>query len=217
MNFADVFNQLRNIAIVARKCPTPVLQTAYVTAVRDFCSQTRWLTTTVPGMTTADLQLYSLGADALLEIVGIKAMSVTFGSTPQTLPVLVGDPESWSPNRSTDLPRSYAYVPEGQFSLFPVPDQVYDLTVTVQVSPVDNAREIPEILLPKFSSVFEAGALAKLLAIPQQPWTDIVEARRQERIFLSGISNGKADVQRNYNTGSQRVRPRPFVIGGFGR
>lgn len=216
MNFVSVFDQLRNVAIVARKCPTPVLQTAYVTAVREFCAQTRWLTSTVPGATTAAQQLYSLGADSLLEIVGIKAMSVTFSQAPsgppQTLPVYVGEPEGWNPNRPPALPRNYAYVPEGQFSLFPVPDQVYDLTVTVQVSPVDNAREIPQILLPKWSSIFEAGAKAALLALPSEPWTDIVEARRQERIFLSGISNGKADVQRNYNTGSQRVRPRPFVF-----
>lgn len=216
MNYVDVFDQLRNIAIVARKCPTPVLQTAYVTAVRDWCTQTQWLLTTVPGSTTANQSLYSLGSDPLLEIIAIKAMSVTFtpqpGGTPQTLPVGVGDSESWNPIIQPGLPRQYAYVPEAQFALFPTPNAVFDLTISVVVSPVDNVRQIPEQLLRKYSSVFEAGALAQLLDIPGEPWTDQRKAAAHAAVFRSGISNGKADAQRNYNTGSQRVRPRPFLI-----
>ena len=215
MNNVNVFDCLRNVAVVARKCPTPVLQTAYVTAVRDWCAQTRWLITTVPGMTTIGEQLYSLGAEPLLEIIGIKAMSITFSPSPsgpeQTLPVHVGDPESWNPNHQPSMPRAYAYVPEGQFSLFPVPDKVYTLTATVQISPTENAREVPAILMPKWSSVFEAGALSQLLAVPGEPWTNEREADRYGRIFSSGVSNGKADTQRSYNTGAQRVRPRPFI------
>jgi len=216
MNFVDVFDQLRNIAIVARKCPTPVLQAAYVTAFRDWCTQTQWLRETVPGMTTADLSLYSLGADPLLEIIAIQAMSVTStppgGTTPQTTVMMPTDSGSWDANRPASRPRWYSYVPEGQFALFPTPDAVYDLTITVVVSPVDNVARIPEAPLRKYSSVFEAGALAQLLQVPGQPWTDPGRAQREARIFSSGVSNGKAEVQRNFNTGAQRVRPRPFII-----
>lgn len=214
MNFVDVFDQLRNIAIVARKCPTPVLQTAYVTAVRDWCTQTHWLRETVPGTTTADVPVYDMGQDPLLEIVAIQAMSLTetIGTTPQTIALVPNDSGSWDPNRRPSRPNWYNYVPEGQFALFPTPDKVYDLRITVVVSPVDNVRQIPAQLLNKWSTTFEAGTLAQLLAIPAEPWTNEREAARHARIFASGISNGKADVQRNYNTGSQRVRARPFLI-----
>lgn len=217
MNPVDVMDQLANVAMQVRKCPTPVLIEHYVTAVRDWCAQTRWLTTTVPGATTIGEQLYSMGSDPLLEILAIKAMSVSFqvqpGGRTQTLPVGAASSESWNPVIQNGLPRQYAYVPEGQFALFPVPDKVYDLTVTVQVSPVKGARQIPDILLPKYSSVFEAGALAKLLALQGTPWHNPAEAANNAREFRAGVSNGKADAQRDYNTGSQRARPRPFILG----
>jgi hypothetical protein len=38
-------------------------------------------------------------------------------------------------------------------------------------------------------------------------------AEKYEAIWNSCVSNGKADVQRAYNEGSQRARPRPFVMG----
>lgn len=216
MNFVSVFDQLRNIAIVARKCPTPVLQTAYVTAFRDWCTQTQWLRVAVPGATTVGDSLYSLGSDPLLEIIGIYAMSVTYtvapSGPPQTLPVYASDSGGWSPNIQDGLPRRYAYVPEAQFALNPTPDAVYDLSITAIVSPVDNAAQVPDGPLRKYSTHIEAGTLAQLLDVPGTPWYNPAMAARNAAMFKSGISNGKAEVQRNFNTGAQRVRPRPFVI-----
>lgn len=211
MNYVSVFDQLRNVALVARKCPTPVLQAAYVTAVRDWCTQTQWLRMAVPGSTTAGDSLYTLGSDPLLEIIAIYAMSVT-DAQDQILPLTPSDSGGWSPNIQDGLPRRYAYVPEAQFALNPTPDAVYALSITAVVSPVDNVREIPEAPLRKYSTVFESGALAQLLLTPGTPWNNPGEAARHARVFQAGISNGKAEVQRNFNTGSQRVRPRPFVI-----
>lgn len=218
-NYVSVFDQLRNVAIVARKCPTPVLQAAYVTAFRDWCAQTQWLRMDLPGATAAGEVTYDMGNDPLLEILAIFAMSVTFttGTTPQTLPVYVSDPTGWDPNRGPGMPRFYSYVPEGRFALFPTPDQQYGLDLTVVVQPADNVRQIPDAPLRKYSSVIEAGALAQLLNVPGQPWTDQRRAAMEERKFLAGINNGKAEVQRNFNTGAQRIRPRPFVLGGTWR
>lgn len=212
MNNVSVFDQLRNVAQMARKCPTPTLQSAYVTAVRDWCTQTQWLRVQIPGSTTVDQKLYSLGSDPLLEIIAIAAMSVTqvIGGKPQILPVWVSDSGSWDPNVAPGMPRNYAYVPEAQFAVYPTPNEVYGLTITAIVSPVDNVKLIPEILLRKYSSVFEAGALGYLLAMKDTPWHDPVQAAYHKRAFTSGVSNGKAEVQRNFNTGSQRVTPRRF-------
>ena len=214
MNFVSVFDQLRNVAMVARKCPTPTLQSAYVTAFRDWCTQTQWLRVTIPGFTTADQQIYSMGSDPLLEIIAIYAMSVTqtIGGNPQSLAVDASDSGTWPLNMPNALPRRYAYVPEGQFALNPTPDDTYGLTITAIVSPVDNVREIPDGPLRKYSTVFEAGALAYLLAMKDTVWFNPAEAQRQERMFRAGIANGKAEVQRNFNTGAQRVRPRPFIV-----
>jgi hypothetical protein len=208
-NYVSVFDQLRNVAMVARKCPTPVLQAAYVTAMRTWCTETKWLRTAVPGATAADVVQYDLGTDTLLEIVGIHAMSVTHDTS--TLPVVPSDSGGWSPMMGPGMPRRYAYIPEGQFALNPTPDRVYNLAVTLIVSPKETAREVPDAPLRKYSEVFEAGALAYLLALPGTPWSNPRGADSYERKFKAGVSNGKADVQRNFNTGSQRVRPRPVI------
>lgn len=212
MNFVDVFDQLPNVAQIARKCPTPVLRRAYVTAVRDWCAQTQWLRVTIPGATTAGTALYDLGSDTFLEIIGAYAMSgsETVNGNTQTWPIGPSDSGSWDPAMPTGAPRRYAYVPEGQIALNPTPDGVYNIVTTAIVQPKEGVSQIPEMPLRKYSTYFEAGALAYLLAMKDTVWTNPVEARAQAMMFRSGISNGKAEVQRNFNTGSQRVRPRPF-------
>ena len=216
MAFVDVFDQLANVAQVARKCPTPTLRRAYVTALRDWCAQTQWLRVSITGATVEGTQLYSLGSDPLLEIVGVFAMSASYtppGGNIQKWPVASGDPTNWDPNMPNGRPTRYAYIPEGQISLYNTPDGVYNILTSAIVQPKEGVTQIPAEPLKKYSTYLEAGALAYLLSLKGTPWHDPREAATQEAKFKSGISNGKAEVQRSFNTGAQRVRPRAFMAG----
>jgi hypothetical protein len=75
----------------------------------------------------------------------------------------------------------------------------------------ENVSWVPSAGLVQFSNEIEAGALAYLLRIPGEPWTDPTMAERHERDFRAGVANAKAQVQRSHNMGAQRVRPRPFM------
>lgn len=209
MNFVSVFDQLASIAQIVRKCPTPVLQDAYVTAYRDWCSQTRWLRTTIAGATAIGDKIYSLGSDPLLEVVSVGAVSVTANG--QTMPLMASDPMAWGANVGNGLPRQYAYIPEGQIALHPTPNAIYQTIVSAVVQPVDGAASVPDDPLRKYRSAIEAGALEYLLALPGTPWSNPGAAAGQGRVFRSGISNAKAEVQRGFNTGAQRVTPRAFL------
>jgi hypothetical protein len=215
VNFEDVFDHLVNVAQVARKVPTPTLRGAYVRAMREWCRQTQWLRTEINGSTVAEQQAYDLGSDPYLEVLAVLAVTGVdnSGSKPQTWPIYPGDPSSWNANREPNRPGSYTYVPEAQIALFPVPDKVYGLGVTAVVQPKAGAVQIPASPLVKYGTTFEAGALAYLLAMRDTPWHDPASAALQLATFRSGVSNGKAEVQRNFNTGSQRVRPRAFLAG----
>lgn len=216
MNFVNVFDQLANVALIARKCPSTTLRRAYVMALRDWCAQTQWLRENVTGSTVVGQQQYSLGDDPYIEIIGIAAMSGTDNSTPSSPQAFIlrpSDSGAWPPNAARGRPTRYTYLPEAQFALWQPPDQVYGLTVTAIVQPKAEVGQIPEAPLLKYSSYLEAGALAYLLKIPGQPWTNLGEADKYDRFYRSGISNGKAEVQRNFNTGAQRVQPRAFVVG----
>lgn len=224
MNFVDVFDYLANVAQVVRGCPTPTLQHAYMRAFREWCQQTQWLKTNIQGQLIQGTQgeptgrQYSLGSDPYLDIIGIYAMQGSTG-VPGTPPgiqywdLLPSNSAVWDPNQQPSLPVTYQYIPEGQFAVNPLPQQDYQVNVTVILTPKENAVMVPESPLIKYSNDIEAGALEYLLALPGQPWTDKAFGQIKGREFRSGISNGKAEVQRAYNTGAQRTVPRTFGGG----
>lgn len=220
VTYVNVNDQLTNIAQIARGAPMSTLRRAYVRALREFCQQTLYVRDNVAGLTVQGTQDYTLGDDPLLDIVAIQAMSVTktltSGDT-QTLVVVASDSGLWDPNLSQDIPRRYCYVPQAQFSVNPVPDAAYDLTITIVVQPKETATQIPSAPLVKYSNEIEADALAYLHSIPGQPWSSPTAAALRQREFQAGIANGKAEVQRAFNTGSVRARPRLFGFGGRAR
>ena len=214
MNMVDTFDQLVNIAQVCRKCPTITLRRAYVRALREWCQQTQWLRTAVSGFTIADARQYSLGNDPYLDVIGVFAMQGSQSQSQgiQYWPIVPSDSGQWDPNMQPGMPVRFQYLPEAQFAVDPLPNAVYGLLITLIVQPKEGATQIPEAPLLKYSNEIEAGALSYLLAVPGQPWSDPLKAAQNEKVFRSGISNGKAEVQRNYNVGSQRIRPRQFIV-----
>lgn len=214
MNTVDVRDQLTNVAQMVRKCPTTTLMRAYNRAFRDFCSQTQWLTVQVPGATVANVPQYNLGTDPYVDIIGIKGMqgSLTNGNGQiQYWTISPADPSGFDPNYQPALSGQYAYVPQGQFVLFPTPSQIFQVLVSAIITPKEGAVQVPSAPLVTYSNEIEAGALAYLFDLPGMPWTNPIQAAKYARIFQSGVSNAKAEVQRSFNTGSQRARPRAFI------
>lgn len=211
---AAVMDVIKDVAQIVRRAPNGTLIEAYVRAARELCGRSRWYRSTLNGPTVAGQQLYSLGSDPLLEVVGVRAVSgawLTGAARPWMLQF--ADPTLWNPNVDQAMPQMYAYIPEAQLAVWPVPDDAYQLTMTLQLQPKTGVTEIPDALLTKWDRVIQAGALAYLLRIPGQPWTDPVQAEAQRRTFEAGVGNAKADEQRAYNFGTTFIRRRPFVVG----
>lgn len=194
---------------VAQRCagvPNGTLQRAMIDATRKLLRESRWYQTSITGATVADARGYSLGSDPYEEVIGIKAVSVTQANG-TVLPVYIGEAGSWRPDGDTALPRTYVYVPEGQIAFNPIPDAVYPLLITAVLIPKAGQNKVEERVLAKWDQAIQAGALAYLLTL-NEPWKDPNEAMIQERIFRAGISNAKADEQRQYQAGSRIARPR---------
>jgi hypothetical protein len=213
MNYVATEDQIVNIAQIIRRCPTFTLTRAYSRAYRDWAMQTQYLRVPIQGATVANQAQYDLGTDPYVEIVAIAAMqaSILNGTRMQYWALAPSDSSSWNPNTNPQMPRRYCYVPHAQFAINPTPEQVYNLLVTVIVQPKENAASLPETGLTKYRAGIEAGALAYLHALPGQAWTNPNEVLRRQREFQSSISNARAEVQRAFNTGSVRARPRSFV------
>lgn len=217
MNFVATEDQIRNIAQIIRRCPTITLTNAFTKAYRDWACQTQYLRVPIAGQTTTTSRQYDLGSDPYLEIVAVFAASasILIGSQVQTWPLVPSDSTLWNPNASNAVlpgqPVRYCYVPQAQIAVDPFPNDVYDLLVTAIVQPKETATQIPDTGLTKYRTGIEAGALMYLHSVPGQPWSNPNESMLQRRIFQSSISNARAEVQRGFNTGSVRIRPRAFV------
>ncbi len=213
MNYVEIEDQITNIAQIIRRCPTFTLTRALGKAYRDWSCQTQYLRVAIPGATTADTRLYDLGSDPYVEIVAIYAVQANLPDTTplQYWSLSASDSSQWNPNYQPQQPTRYSYVPQAQMALDPIPDRVYSLLVSAIVQPKENAAQVPETGLTKYRTGIEAGALAYLHSLPGQPWSDARMAEFRRREFQSSINNAKAEVQRGFNTGSVRARPRGFV------
>lgn len=208
--FLDV---IADVAQIVRGAPNGTLIAAYARAARKFCRESRWYRTTIEGETTAGTRLYTLGSDPYLEVLGLRAASAKVPAEGTPWPLRIGDTTNWSPNESQGRPMQYAYMPEAQVAVHPLPDAVYGLTLTLVLEPKAGANALPEELLVKWDQALQAGALGYLLALPGMPWTDPTQALIQQRAFQAGINNARADEQREFNTGPTFIRRRPFIVG----
>jgi hypothetical protein len=214
MNMVNVNDQLVNIAQVCRKTPTTTLRRAYVRALREWCQQTQWLRENLPGELRASVRQYALGNDPYLDVMGIFAMQGSQNQSQgiQYWPIVPSDSGQWDANMRPGMPVRYQYIAEAQFAVDPTPAKDYGLLITLILAPKEGAVQVPESPLIKYSNDIEAGALEYLLTIPGMPWNNPVLAQGYGKAFRASIANGKAEAQRHYNTGPQRVRPRAFIV-----
>jgi len=195
------------------KAPKHTIIDAYRRAVRDWCGQTRWLRQNQPGTLEADVQVYALGPDPLMEIVDVPAASIdiTIAGRTQTFGMKPSDPTTFDPNAAASQPYTYAYLPEGSIAFYYVPKQAYVVNLTLALQPTVNCETIDDSMLRKWFKVFEAGALAYLLMLPEA-WKDEKLAGLKMAEFAAGVNNGKTDVVRGYQSGTVMVRKRAWIV-----
>lgn len=209
MSTIPIIERIQDVEQIVRRCPTVTLVRAYARAARQLCVESRWLRVQASSTTVPGLQRYSLGNDPWLDILNLHAVEI--GDAGNISPLRVWDPRQWNPNNAPGRPAFYAYVPEAQFVLYPVPDKEYQITASIEVAPKAGATQLPDILFNKWEQAMQDGALAYLLSIPGEPWSNPQMAMIYERRYRAAISNAKTDVQRLYQNGSLRARtPRIF-------
>lgn len=206
MSQVQITTVLQDVIELCPTCPMPTVVSAYIRAVRRFCNQSRWYKTMLVGATVAPVAgvgtpTYNLGSDTYNEVCGIAAVSIRESATDGE-PLTQGNPGEWDPDDTFDLPTKYAYIPHGQLTLHPTPDQVYTLNIGLVLQPKLNSNSIDDALLVNWSEIFKYGALSHIQKLKGHAWSDSREAEVNMSRFNAGINSAASDVAAGYNAGA---------------
>lgn len=198
----------------AKGCPEPGMQDALVTAAREFAAETMVAQRAVQVSTVATPATQSYAVVAASQEEELLAVMSAQGSDSNgnVWAINPGDPSYWNPGVSPGWPFQHAIIPYTQIALWPVPNAVYTIKLVVAVQPRQGATVLPLELMRKYDRQICDGALARLVSVPNRPWSNPAMIGKYEASFASGKSMAKQDVIRGYNAGSLRARPRAFIV-----
>lgn len=95
--------------------------------------------------------------------------------------------------------------------LYPTPDQVFRVDVEVSTLPARNAQSLEDDLLNYWLDAIVAGATSRLMAIPNQAFTNLAESIGYGSSFAYLTRKAKLEAPSGRTVGSLRVKPRRFT------
>jgi hypothetical protein len=104
-------------------------------------------------------------------------------------------PNDW-PLADAGYPRGWYQDGATTVRVVPKTDATYAFSALIALRPSDAATVIDDFLFQDWATEIVNGALASLLAIPRQPWTDPKEASRYEKMATAGINNAIIEANR---------------------
>ena len=174
----------------------PVTEHAIKRAVIEFCSSSWvWKDLSDPIDVEAGEAFYDLeppnGADIAV------VMDVSYNGVP-----IEPKSSSWLDTNlpgwrtTTGTPKYFTQVDLDQVILAPVPsDNVTSgLTVTLALQPSQNASSVPKWIANQHLYALADGATARLMLMPNKPWTDLANGNDRRAKFDAAIANARASA-----------------------
>lgn len=144
----------------------------------------------------------SFGIQVLMPIsVDSVRHGAALGAADRRLPVpQIGTPSSY-----------YAASPgTDSFYLHPVPDKAGVLVIRAALRPTADATSVEDVLYDRWHSTVATGALAQLMAMPNQGFTNDKKAADAEAQFHAALSRASSEGRRGHLRGSGAVQLRLF-------
>ena len=209
---ADIDDFLLEIRPSVPDCPEPAMYAAIIRAARVFCFDSWFVRRSVTLDTVANQSLYTLVTPVGEEVFALKHAQIY---SPETgvIPLRFAYGTFQNPNSGLEIPNRITYIPDGVVSLYPTPDQAYEVTVEVLTQPSLETQVIPDELASSFRTYIGAGALAWLYSHKGQSYYDPVESLRKESTFNAGINKAKAKAAFDNTPGPQAWVNRGFAGG----
>lgn len=132
-----------------------------------------------------------------------------------TLQPLVNKPMDATVQR-TNLPTHfYTLNPPDSFYLYPQLEtaQADAIDAWVALTPKVSVEHLPRIAFIKFYDALLDGLLARLLAHPNKPYTDMGQARERRISYSAAIATYKAEAKQGFVNGQEWMFPAGWRVG----
>ena len=195
--------------------PDQVAEDAILQAAIDFCKRSRTWRTELPAFdivaNTATYTLASPRADAVISDV-LRA-ELNGLDMPLKTPDQLDD--SWPGWKTAQAftPSCWHMANERQMRLVAIPTQAATAAITASVAlkPAVNATTIDQTVFEEHYQAIADGALATLLAMPDNSWTDDIRAMSRKAVFNGTIVSARTRARKAYSaTRAFGARPRQY-------
>lgn len=188
-------------------CPSPTLTAALRRAARRLCSDSWYATRTLTLDVEAGVAVYQLVPPGDEEVLNAKDAQY------QDTPLVPAQAAAARPGQS-GTPRGFFFRPPRSLFLLPTPDaDVADaLRVLCPVQPTATATTIPDAVGTHYDRALADGALAWLLAMPSEQWTDRGEASKRELLFGAATADARRKALRAHMPRGFMLRPRQVAL-----
>jgi hypothetical protein len=207
------------VAPFALGCPIPLIDQALIYAASDFCRRTHAVQETSVQSVVAGRADYDVDVppSMLLSLV----LAAFYGDRP--LASVAADEVASgiavrgpSPGETATVGRPNAFfvkdVLEPVVSLFPTPDMALasGLAIRAAFEPAPTATTLPDRLADYYADALAQGALAYLLVMPGQPFTNPPLGQMYGRLYESAVQTAKTTARAGLVRRQMRVQPRRF-------
>lgn len=190
-------------------CVESVASQALVDSAIDFCNTSMVLRERLPeSVTVAGEAVYDPSSLPFHRVSRITKVWVDEGELSPVVAQMVGVTPS-----TLQKPRSFYITREGAdvlINLLPVPDAEYSLQVEVVLRPSRDATQLDDGLFDIWMEPIVEGAKARLMAIPDQPFSNPAGARLAAQLAFTLTQKARVDGSYGRVLGGIRVSPYRF-------
>lgn len=217
MSARNLSDMLSRVTPECPQCPYPQQEQALLDTIRDFCQATRLHTyeaeneTVMALVSDYDIELPDTTVEAIaIEYMSLDGTEVKARDT-AWLDKMIPD---WR-KRSADDFRYFTQLTKYSFTFpcVPITNQtVGGLYYRVQIKPKQDATSVDGDLADEWIEAFSDGAKAKLLAVPDKPWTQLKRAEHLDHLYRSARGRAKIRASKSRTNATQRwSNPRGFA------
>lgn len=195
------------------ECPEVMVLNATRNSCVEFCTTTMYWQATVEDVTLLTSELpYALDSSAPSGAGVIQPLSIHLSTGqplgPTTMDELDNKVYDWRNNTGT--PQNYYQPNPTMLELYPHMAGTDTVTLTMRLAfiPLRDSTTVDKILYNYFLEEIAAGALTRLMAVPNKPWSNPDGARYYREFFNNAMTVAAIEAAKSYGRTSSQVQMR---------